>query len=117
VAVHPPQATKTIKLIPCDVGRPITDLASDLQYPELAEDAREVLQTLLPAETPVGTRNSRWFTVRILPYRTLNNRIDGMVIPFADVTVARTLEAQLRSQHASLEKGVEEQAAKLALCE
>ena len=42
-----PQATKIIKLIPGDVGRPITDLASDLLYPELADDAREVLRTLV----------------------------------------------------------------------
>ena len=65
-----PQATKIIKLIPGDVGRPITDLASDLRYPELADDAREVLRTLASAEKPVGTRDGRWFTVRIMPYRT-----------------------------------------------
>ena len=107
-----PQATKIIKLIPADVGRPITDLASELRYPELAEDAREVLRTLASAEKPIGTRDSRWFTVRIMPYRTLDDRIDGVVITFADITVAKTLEAELRKTQAGLEKRVTDQATK-----
>lgn len=98
------QATKIIKLIPGDVGRPITDLASDLLYPELPADALEVLQKLGFAEKPVNARDGRWFTVRIMPYRTLDDRIDGVVITFADITVAKTLEAKLRDKHAVLEK-------------
>ena len=108
-----PQATKIIKLIPADVGRPITDLASELRYPELAEDAREVLRTLASAEKPIGARDSRWFTVRIMPYRTLDDRIDGVVITFADITVAKTLEAKLRATQAGLEKRVEDQDTKM----
>ncbi len=91
------------------MGRPITDLASDLLYPELADDAREVLRKLAFAEKPIGARDGRWFTVRIMPYRTLDDRIDGVVITFADITVAKTLEAQLREKHAVLEKHVAEQ--------
>jgi two-component system CheB/CheR fusion protein len=106
------QATKIIKLIPGDVGRPITDLASDLLYPELAADAREVLQKLGFAEKPVNARDGRWFTVRIMPYRTHDDRIDGLVITFADITVAKTLEAKLREKHAVLEKHVAKQSAK-----
>lgn len=98
------QATKIIKLIPGDVGRPITDLASDLLYPELPGDAREVLRKLGFAEKPINTRDGRWFTVRIMPYRTQDDRIDGVVITFADISVAKTLEAQLREKHATLEK-------------
>ena len=107
------QATKIIKLIPGDVGRPITDLASDLLYPELADDAREVLRKLGFAEKPVNARDGRWFTVRIMPYRTLDDRIDGVVITFADITVAKTLEAKLREKHAALEKSVAEQSWKI----
>jgi two-component system CheB/CheR fusion protein len=95
------------------VGRPITDLASELRYPELAEDAREVLRTLASAEKPIGARDSRWFTVRIMPYRTLDDRIDGVVITFADITVAKTLEAELRATQAGLEKRVEDQDTKM----
>jgi two-component system CheB/CheR fusion protein len=108
-----PQASKIIKLIPADEGRPITDLASDLRYPELAEDAREVLRALASKEKPIAAHDGRWFTVRIMPYRTLDDRIDGVVITFADITTAKTLEAKLRGKHAGLEKRVAEQSARL----
>lgn len=104
------QATKIIKLIPGDIGRPITDLASDLLYPELTDDAKEVLRKLGFAEKPINARDGRWFTVRIMPYRTLDDRIDGVVITFADITVAKTLEAKLRNEHAVLEKHLAAQA-------
>ena len=110
-----PQATKIIKLIPADLGRPVTDLASELNYPELAEDAREILRTLTSAEKPVAARDGRWFTVRIMPYRTLDNRIDGVVITFADITVAKTLEAKLRVNQSVLERHVAGQSEKLHL--
>lgn len=107
-----PQATNIIKLIPGDAGRPITDLATDLHYPELAADAREVLRKLASVEKPIGARDGRWFTVRIMPYRTVDDRIDGVVITFADITTAKTLEASLRGQHASLEKDISAKRAK-----
>jgi len=100
------QATKIIKLIPSDIGRPITDLASDLLYPELTGDAREVLRKLGFVEKSINARDGRWFTVRIMPYRTLDDRIDGLVITFADTTTAKMLEAQLREKHDVLERQV-----------
>jgi len=108
------QATKVIKLIPGDVGRPITDLASDLLYPELTADSREVLRKLGSMEKSIAARDGRWFTVRIMPYRTLDDRIDGVVITFADITAAKALEAQLREKHAILERHVAEQSRKTA---
>ena len=107
------QATKLIKIIPVDVGRPFTDLASDLLYPELAADANEVLRKLGFAEKPISTRDGRWFTVRIMPYRTLDDRIDGVVITFADITVSKTLEARLRDKQGLLEQHIAEQSAPL----
>jgi two-component system CheB/CheR fusion protein len=106
------QTTKITQLIASDAGRPITDIASDLFYPELGEDVRQVLRTLLSAEKQVATRDGRWFTVRILPYRTLENMIDGVVITFVDITVSKTLEAELRKTQAGLEKRIVEQAGK-----
>ena len=108
-----PQATKIIKLIPADVGRPITDLVSDLNYPTLADHVREVLRTLTSTEKPAVARDGRWFNVRIMPYRTLDDRIDGVVITFADITVAKTLEAELRKTQAGLEKRVGDQDTKM----
>ena len=63
-------ANKLFKLIPGDVGRPLTDIASDLLYPEMTEDAREVLRTLVFSEKQITATDGRWFAVRIMPYRT-----------------------------------------------
>ena len=107
-----PTAAKIIKLIPADLGRPITDLTSELRYPELVEEAREVLQTLTSTEKSISARDGRWFTVRIMPYHTLDDRIEGVVITFTDITTAKTLEAELRKTQAVLEARVVDQAAK-----
>ena len=109
-----PQSTKIIKLIPADVGRPITDLASELRYPDLAKDALEVVQTLKSLEKPISTRDGHWFTVRIMPYRTMDDRIDGVVITFIDITAAKTLEARLRSKQLGLETRIGQQSTQLA---
>jgi two-component system CheB/CheR fusion protein len=107
------QATKIIKLIPGDVGRPITDLSSQLLYSELPDDAREVLRKLGFIEKPISTRDGSWFTVRIMPYRTLDDRIDGVVITFWDISVAKTLEGKLQNMQVSLESRLAGQSAKL----
>jgi two-component system CheB/CheR fusion protein len=96
-----PQATRIIKLIASDVGRPITDIGSDLVYHELAEDVREVLRTLVFVEKQAATRGGRWYTVRIIPYRTLDNVINGVVVTFVDITASKTLEAELRKLSAA----------------
>jgi two-component system CheB/CheR fusion protein len=106
-------SNKIFKLIPGDVGRPITDIASDLFYSELADDARQVLRTLLSHEKEVTTRDGRWLLVRIMPYRTLENMIDGVIITFVDITVSKTLEAELRKTQAGLHKQISEQALEL----
>ncbi len=81
--------TRLIKLIPGDVGRPLSDIVSDLIYPELQNDAHEVLRTLVFSEKAVTTRDGRWYTVKIMPYRTLDNVIDGVVITFMDITASK----------------------------
>jgi PAS domain S-box-containing protein len=98
---------RIIKLIPGDAGRPITDIASDLHYAELPNDAREVLRTLMFREKQCSTRDGRWFAVRIMPYRTLENVIDGVVITFTDASAARALEASLREQASQLRQMAE----------
>jgi two-component system CheB/CheR fusion protein len=106
-------SNRVFKLIPGDVGRPITDIASELAYPELAAVAREVLRTLAVHEQPVAVRDGRWFLVRIMPYRTLENMIDGVVITFTDITASKTLEEKLRATQAGMEKHIAEQDVKL----
>jgi two-component system CheB/CheR fusion protein len=98
------QTTKIIKLIPGDIGRPLTDIVTTLEYPDLAKNAQQVLKTLVFTEKQIASRDGRWFTVRIMPYRTHDNRIDGLVITFADITSAKKLEAELRKAQAHLQK-------------
>ncbi|MBA3028619.1 MAG: chemotaxis protein CheB [Desulfobacteraceae bacterium] len=108
------QAAKIIKLIPGDIGRPITDIASTLIYPTLTEDAGEVLQKLAYREKEIATTDGGWFSARIMPYRTQNNVIDGVVITLSDITAAKTLEARLRKTQEELEIRVAERTAELA---
>ena len=61
----------------------------------------------------VAARDGRWFTVRIMPYRTLDDWIDGVVITFADITAAKTLETELRAKQAALENRVADQSTKI----
>jgi two-component system CheB/CheR fusion protein len=97
------QTASIIKLIPGDTGRPITDLVSELDYPDLADDARQVLRTLVFKVRQVSALHGRWFSVRIMPYRTQDNRIAGVVITFTDVTSAKTLESGVRATLAVVE--------------
>jgi len=105
--------THITNLIPGDTGRPITDIVSMLDHPELADDAREVLRTLFTSERQVAAHDGRWFAVRIVPYRTQNNRINGVVITFSNITKTKVLEATLREALAVLKTNFTEQTAEL----
>ncbi|MEY4569596.1 MAG: protein glutamate methylesterase CheB and methyltransferase CheR [Verrucomicrobiota bacterium] len=102
------EASKIINLIPGDIGRPITDLSSDLIYPALPADAHDVLRKLGSSEKPISISDGRWFTVRIMPYRTLDDRIDGVVITFWDISIAKALEVKMQD----IQDGLEERLAK-----
>jgi two-component system CheB/CheR fusion protein len=82
-----PKAATLIKLIPGDIGRPLADLATILDYDAIYDDAGEVLRTLVFQEKRIATRDGRDFSVRIMPYRTTDNRIDGVVITFTKLLV------------------------------
>ncbi|MCK9606159.1 MAG: PAS domain-containing protein [Methylomonas sp.] len=90
--------THLFKLIAGDLGRPLSDIVTDLDYPQLHQDAQDVLSTLVFVEKQVRTRDDRWFKVRVMPYRTQDNVIDGVVITFIDITETKKLEAQLRGR-------------------
>ncbi len=93
-----PTASLLINLIPGDVGRPVGHIVSNLVgYDQLLADARAVLDTLAPRETQVQIRAGRWFTLRMRPYRTLDNVIEGVVITFEDITEIKRVESELRS--------------------
>ncbi|MBN1757665.1 MAG: PAS domain-containing protein [Chitinispirillaceae bacterium] len=82
-----PAVTKLINLIQSDVGRPVNHVVSNLVgYDRLREDIQAVLDTLIPKEDEVQTGNGGWYLLRIQPYRTLENVIEGAVITFIDIT-------------------------------
>jgi two-component system CheB/CheR fusion protein len=89
------QAVKIFKLIKSDIGRPFTDLVSDLIYPELGADILKVIETLEFIKTQIPTKDGRWFSIRIMPYRTLEDRIDGVVITFFNISDLKQVEVKL----------------------
>jgi two-component system CheB/CheR fusion protein len=80
-----PEAANLINLIAGDVGRPLQHLATNLDYPELVDEAKKVLNKLVIKQAEVQTKDGAWFQMRILPYRTMANVIDGVVITFTDI--------------------------------
>jgi two-component system CheB/CheR fusion protein len=93
------QAVDIFHLRETDVGRPLSDLASTLDYPQLQTDVKETLRTLTPCAKSVVASDGRWFSVRIMPYRTLANMIQGAVLTFVDISAAKALEFRLREAH------------------
>jgi two-component system CheB/CheR fusion protein len=91
------QATQMINLREGDIGRPLSDLTMTLDYPTLGNDARQTLRTLVVSEREVATSDDKWFAVRIMPYRTVANVIQGVVITFVNITAAKKLESRLRN--------------------
>lgn len=89
-------ALRLFRLIQGDVGRPLAHVSTDLDHPHLVADAQEVLRTLVFKESEAATTDGRWFRVRVMPYRTLDDLIAGVVITFTDITAIKLLEAELR---------------------
>jgi len=91
-------AASIINLRESDIGRPLNNLTTTLQYPGLHDDAEQTLRTLAICEKQVESGDKRWFSVRIIPYRRLDNVIDGVVITLVDITESKELEASLRER-------------------
>ena len=91
------EAKRVSNLIAIDVGRPLSNLVSKLTYDRLLEDAQDVLQTLVVKEQDVQTTDGSWFAMRIVPYRTAKNSIDGLVLTFLDITTMKEAEHVLEA--------------------
>ncbi|MCL7945375.1 chemotaxis protein CheB [Marinobacter sp. ATCH36] len=94
------RAASIISLRESDVGRPLSELTTILKYPELEDDARNTLNTLVVSEKQIATSEGRWFSIRIMPYRRLDNVIDGVVMTMVDITATKELESSLRKESA-----------------
>jgi len=93
-----PAAQRIFRLIESDVGRPLADLTSNLDYPGLLADAERTLETLVPSEKEVRASDGTWYAARIRLYRTSRSAIEGLVLLFTDVTRGRWAEEATRAQ-------------------
>ena len=80
-----------------DEGRPITDFAHQLDYQDLVKDARSVIADLTPLRREISSRKGHWYDLRMRPYRTVDDKIDGVVITFVDITERRLMEERLKA--------------------
>jgi two-component system CheB/CheR fusion protein len=96
-----PAATQVINLIPSDVGRPVEHVVPNLVgYDRLIQDIRNVLSTLAPIEAEVQIKSGAWYLMRIRPYRTMENVIEGAVITLVDISERKRIENSLRASEA-----------------
>jgi two-component system CheB/CheR fusion protein len=92
-----PQIEKITNLLPGDVGRPILDIAMKLRYEDLTADVEKVHDSLNTMEKEVQTKDGHWFKLKIIPYRTVENVIDGVVITFNDIHAQKIVQEKLRN--------------------
>ncbi len=98
-----PRITRVINLAAVDVGRPVTDISVNLRYEQLSRDITRVLETLEAFEAQVQTHDGQWYLMRISPYRTSDNFIDGVVVAFTNIDLIRGLEQRLQEALSSAE--------------
>jgi two-component system CheB/CheR fusion protein len=91
-----PRLVDLFNVTEADEGRPITDFTHSLDFDDMAEQARKVLKDLVPIEREIPGRTSGWYLVRMRPYRTIEDKIDGVVATFIDITERRKAEEALR---------------------
>jgi PAS domain S-box-containing protein len=100
-------------MLQVDRGRRISDLTHKLGYNELVEDAERALRKLVPIEREIQTPQGRWFLIRLRPYRTADDRIEGVVITFIDINQLKATEQELTQAKASLEERVQDRTREL----
>jgi two-component system CheB/CheR fusion protein len=93
---YTPRAADIFNILPGDVGRPLHDITHKLDYPELEKDASTSFELLRIGEREVSSSDGRWFIARILPYRTDNDRIEGSILTFIDISGRRRAEDKVR---------------------
>jgi two-component system CheB/CheR fusion protein len=97
-----PRARDAFNLIPADAGRPLSDITSHLTNADLLADLDRVLASLQPVQREVETRERRWYLMNILPYRTAQDHIEGVIVTFLDITERKQAEGRLQASEERL---------------
>jgi two-component system, chemotaxis family, CheB/CheR fusion protein len=87
---------RLFNLMPSDVGRSLLDITHRMEYPLMAADIAQVFSTLQTVEREVRGMDGKWYIARLLPYRTAEDRIDGLVLTFIDISKRKAAEENLR---------------------
>ena len=91
-----PQVTKLFNVIATDVGRSITHIVSNFEYPSIENTINQVIETLVGKELEVKTKMNEWYNLRMMPYRTMDNFINGAVLTFTKITPIKSMSAQVQ---------------------
>jgi two-component system, chemotaxis family, CheB/CheR fusion protein len=110
-----PSIKKIINLIDADVGRPLRHIVHNLRHDSLVQDAEQVLATLNSKEIEVQTKTGNWYSMRMLPYRTTQNVIEGLVVTFVDISDRKRAEQKVQEYEQRYRK-VEELASGVWTC-
>ncbi len=102
-----PRVEEIFNIIPSDLERPFAHLTHKLDYQLLPADAEHVLQTLERIEYEVYSADQRWYLVRLSPYRTVDDRIDGVVVAFVEISERKEAEERVRESQERLRIAVE----------
>ncbi len=91
-----PESSKIVKMIDSDIGRPLSDIVSNLKYDQMVADIKEVITRVVFKEKEVQTVNGNWYFMRIMPYKTSQDFIDGAVLTFIDITYRKKIQENLQ---------------------
>jgi two-component system, chemotaxis family, CheB/CheR fusion protein len=97
-------SAKVLKMVPSDVGRPIMEIRSDIEVPNLDELIVSVIETLTPKELEVQDKRGRWYSLQMRPYRTTDDKIDGAVVVLADIDEAKQASERIRKSQLFMEE-------------
>jgi two-component system CheB/CheR fusion protein len=114
---YTPAVQDLVDLIPADIGRPVVHLAQKFEGGDLVVDAKTVLARLVPQEGEIRSDSGTWYLRRTLPYRTADDRIDGIVVTFVDITARKLAEQALATSQARLQATMEQMPAAMILVE
>lgn len=99
-------SAKVLKIVPSDIGRPITDIRWDVDVPNLDELIAGVIETLAPKDLDVQAKDGHWYSLQVRPYRTTSDKIDGAVIVLSDINEAKKATEQIEKARLFMEEAL-----------